>query len=198
MTIEAGDVLRVVAVMQQRGVDDLLNVFNVKYIDATPETDAHVVTALAQWLDDVFDCVDALMHDDVEFVNIMVSHVVTGNPIGEASWPTLTWGGAALHDLPHQISALASFPTSIAKRIGKKYFGGFCVDNITDDGFWDSTLTTAIVCAIAATLNAAHSWLYGDFDVGHVKENNDLQPWISGSADIVPRTQRRRTPGDGS
>jgi len=162
-----------------------------------PTDNPTVYQAVTNFLEDVYGNLVAHMSDAVDFAAINFNNVSNQEVSGDLDWNTLTTGSNVNQILPLGVAFLVLFRTGISRHVGKKYFGGFCENNIADS-IWDGTIVTDMA---AAALAARTSWSDPNgvsFAPVVIDRATQTPRGIVGhQVQIIPAYQRRRRQGAG-
>lgn len=197
MAVLQNDVVRVTARMQLHGTDDQLNVYQTRFMDAGPVTDATYAWAMAQWLDAIYDCINEHIVNSVQYVDILLYNVTQDRPMASSAWPTMDWGALDANDLPWGNAFLVSLDTGVKNVKGRKYYGGLPTSDIGDGGEWVAALVTLFACVL---LKMAGNQFYNNTNFHPGVWSPGVSEWrsfITATSDIIPAYQRRRRPGHG-
>lgn len=202
MTIDVGDVLRVVAVISWLDGDIMQNVFNTAILSGTgPFDPVDVVDDMVDWMDGLYAELTSDVTGQVDGSEIRVYiYDDVDDDWDEVGIDAFTWNpSSAVESLPRGVALLLNAKTTDPDVSGKKYFGGLTEASVTD-----GILTAAVVTAGAAV---AVEW-FGDFvgsatgatfnpGVWSVKDTAHYP--MSGTVIIpsIPAYQRRRKNGIG-
>ena len=156
MSTALGDVLRVTAVMRHDTSGVIANVFEVrlKTLVSSPLTDANTLIDMGDYMDGMYDTIDALMNDDVDFIDINVFNITQDRPYGNTPWPTLTSGALSTDVLPAQSAVFVQGNSGFSRSWARKFLGGFTELHNSPEGYVQSALTSAIA-------DWAIAWLVG-------------------------------------
>ena len=202
MSIQVGDILRIVAVLNWLDGDIMQNVFNA-VITGTggPFDEGDIVDDALDWIDTIFTELDNAQVDTLDGSEIRVyiydSIDDDWDEVGSVAWghdPVIT-----SDELPRGVAGLVNCKTSDPDVSGKKYFGGFGEGSV-QLGLWSSSLLTLIAAAavewvtpfVGATSGA--NWTPGIWS-----PTNTNFYHMTGDVIIpaIPAYQRRRKQGVG-
>lgn len=195
MTVVADDIIRVTAKMEVVANANQ-NVWHAK-ITGGPATDAEVVTAFANGMNEIYNSLVGYMQTSSVFVSIAIWNVTQDRPLGDVPWPTLTTGGSASANSAYQLAPLVKFNTLVARSQGRKYIPVRTVDAYEGGGI----ITAGELANLAAFASDALAFV--DFGVWGYKFGNwnknlmRFAPWDSAVIDDRVKTQRRRYLGSG-
>jgi hypothetical protein len=193
-----GDVIRVTA---KFSFDDeaVQNVYHIRLTATSTETDAAMLSDIADWLDDAYTYVYQAMTTAVTFDSINAYNLTAERFMGETTWPVLTAGTLTdTTSLPPQVAALVRFPTETLRSQGRKFLPpmGEAVSDGTD-GWTTGTLTALASFASSILLGV----LGVDYSAYPGNWNEDLSRWAAWASSLVnayAATQRRRRKGVGA
>lgn len=202
MTIDVGDVLRVVAVISWLDGDIMQNVFNTAILSGSgPFDPVDVVDDMVDWMDGLYAELASDVTGQVDGSEIRVYiYDDVDDDWDEVGIAAFTWNpSSAVESLPRGVALLLNAKTTDPDVSGKKYFGGLTEASVTD-----GILTAAVVTAGAAV---AVEW-FGDFVGSATGATFDPGVWsvkdlafypMSGTVIIpsIPAYQRRRKNGIG-
>jgi hypothetical protein len=156
MSCDLSDVLRVTAIMKEEDAGIQANVYLVRIHSITGAgiADATVLADMADYLDGMYDNIDTLMSNRVDFYQVNVFNVTQDRPLGNTSWPTLTHGNEGANILPTQVAAFIQGNTGYSRCWARKFVGGFTETHNESGGIIAAAL-------IAALVNMASDWLAG-------------------------------------
>lgn len=197
MTVHSGDVIKVTAVMSGPS-GAIMNVYHFHCTTIIDGDDTTVMEDLAQKLDDAYSNIADYLTGHTIFVEVRGFNVTQNAPMPTVTWPTQTVGGSAAADNPAQISFMALFRTGVSRVLGRKFFGGVHGSQIDDNGFWKSTLMTAVGQFVSELLGAFTGTLLNQYVCGVIGKNTGFfYPFLEGLAQAIPAVQRRRRYGRG-
>lgn len=151
--IEVNDIIKVVAEMLMDGVFQILNTYWVEVIDTNSLSQSDLLDDLCEWVETIYDEIDALMPNNVSFLDIAPYNFTKDEVIVAQDWPTLTAGGSAANSLAPGVAVFCWMPTSQAHCQGRKWFGPFTVTG-QDDGTWMAAIMTAVTAGVANMLGS--------------------------------------------
>lgn len=198
MTVNQNDVLEGAARTEFAGQDDVVNVWQYQYQDATPITDAQGISDVIALLEIFYTVLVAAqsvlqLYRDLRFRNVTQAQVLGTHP-----WPTMTIGGGAADPTPPGAAAVLNW-TTLKPRIGmRKFLGVFTEANVTPAGVYSAALVASIVTAAAPTLAvqtvSGRNWRFGY----QSPKTGLFEVPTSYLIQDIPGYQRRRKQGRGS
>lgn len=197
MPASALDILRLTCRMSWDG-EDVQNVFHLRMVDTTTETDAAMLSDLADYVDEAYSHINQAMPIALTFDSINLYNLTAERFMGEQPWPVLTAGTLASNtSLPPQTAALVRFTTNTLRSQGRKFLPPFGeVHNDGDDG-----LTAGAITAIALWAADFVTDVFGfDWSAAWGNYNAVMDrwaPWITALINTYYATQRRRRKGVG-
>lgn len=192
-----GDILRVTAKLAYNsGVDDIQNVYHLQYVGAT-ETDAVVHAAIATVLNTAYGEIIVRIPSTTTFESIETWNVTQDRPMVEDDWPTLTVGQTASDPLPAQCSCLVLFDTNAPRSQGRKYLP-FFTEGLSTAGILSGATLNDVADYIAVLLSEVDGGTWAAIFGNWSPTLERFAAWISGAAQAIVRTQRRRVRGVGS
>jgi len=198
MTVDAGDILEVVARQSFGGTEDVVNVFQFELQTPTSLTNTEAQDAMSEIMDDFYNNFASIVSDEVDAVSIRISNLSKAEVYGLFSWPTYAGGTATADPTPPGVCALINFSTGISRVTPRKYIGVLTEGNVEGDGTFSAgvvtNLTTAALQIIGTIAPTYGTWLYGHTS----PKTASFQPVISGVVSDIPAYQRRRKQGRGS
>lgn len=197
MAVDPNDILRIGARQQIHGTDTQMNVFYLRCDEGAAITDTIAESNVAAWVDALYACVVSHIVNSIEFTEIQIFNVTQNRPMVTQSYPTLTFGQLVAYDLPWGVALLQSYETGVVKVNGRKYFGGLSIDDVTDAGYWASTLVTLFACVllkmVGSQVSEGNYYTPGTWSRGTAL----FHPFKAAKTSFVPAYQRRRRPGHG-
>jgi len=198
MTVSPGDIVRATCKMTLSGTEDLQNVYYFQHAGSVVLSDAVVENQMISFLNTAYDKINNEQSNQVDYTTVNLYNVTTRELVAESPWPGVSSGTRTDPALPYQVSALITFPTALAKTLGKKYIGGFT--EFTNGQY--GTPTAALITALG---NFAVDLLSGleiggePFPIGHIRTDPlTFIAWSTGLIEALWATQRRRKFGIGS
>jgi hypothetical protein len=119
--IQAGNRLRVTAVMMYMGVSVVENVYDIVITGPGDGDDDHILSDLANWLDDCYTQLNSSVSTGLTYTEIRFFNTSRNMPLPPKQWPTLTAGGASGDGLPPGVSGVVTFRTYSASVVGRKF-----------------------------------------------------------------------------
>ena len=197
MAVNPLDVITITAKFVQAG-QQLRNVFQVIHAGVSSFAESAVYSALSDWLDDAYSTLQPGLTDELAFTTIEAVNSTQKTVVGEAAWPTLTVGGAAVNEAePLQIAALVRFPTNFQGAAGAKYIPGLTEGQLEPNGIISSG-TLGGLATFGSDIVAGFQVSGEDFVPG--ADNPDklrFAAFTSVVVNDVVSTQRRRKQGVG-
>lgn len=147
MTIETGDILRVVATMLWSDGNVMQNVFNAVITGGGgPWTDDDVVDDAEDWMDNVYANITDVVADVVSGSQIIVYKYDSvdddWDEVGSEVWG---WSPTSVGEqAPRGVAALINMKTSDPDVSGKKYIGGMTESGL-EDGLWNSSIIAKLI-----------------------------------------------------
>jgi len=203
MSVIVNDILKVVATMVWTDGNIMQNVFNALIDGGTgPFDDDDIVADAVSWMDNIYQNITANISDEVDGSQVQVYKYDAGDDDwDEVGTGAFTWNPAAAPDqLPRGVAAMIYARTSNADVQGKKYFGGFTEDAVTNGLYSAAQVTQLLACAADWVIDFVGSDSVADWNPG-VWSPTDLALYLmSGSvgANVIPAYQRRRKRGVGA
>ena len=149
MAIETSDAVRVTAVMNFMGSDEMVNVYHVHVTDDNSQSQANIYDDIAEYLEAIYSPLIGAMPTQVTFEQIEFFNVSKDTPEAIINWPTLTAGTVSGEFLPEGVSCLM-FARTIAKGVlGRKFMPVFTEGNYTA-GLWTAATLVAMGTSAAA------------------------------------------------
>ena len=202
MTVEIGDVLKLVASVSMPGNWTAQNVFYVKLGGTSPITDAEAESEAVSYVEAIYDTMDGEISQDCSLDDLTIHKYVPDPGVG---WETGDYVGVAnltdnftgvIQMLPHAVAAVVTGFVSDVKVRSRKSFAGFAEDQ-QDDSLWVAGALTALANAAAAWI-ADWTWIGTEyFDPGVPLQDGSWLPLIATLVGAVAGSQRRRKPGVG-
>lgn len=147
MSLQADDVLRVVASMLWTDGNVNQNVFNCKLSGSgAPWADDDIIDDCEDWLDDMYLNLTSKCSDEIDGNEVIIYVYDTAHndwdEVGSQSW---VWNPTnAADQLPRGVAALVRLWTYNADVQGKKYIPALCEDGLVD-GLFNAALITAFL-----------------------------------------------------
>lgn len=170
---------------------------NVFYFDTTTEGPQYWETDITGYLNDVWSPIEQF-----------ISPLWAGYAYDVYTWVAPSWTptfteniGLVGQDiigelLPTQMAGVILALTNHLKTRGRKAFAGFCTDALVDGVLVSGAISALIACAAAYITRVTGST--GDLVPGTwSRKTNTFHPFISGIADTILGTMRRRKIGVG-
>ena len=204
MPVDPGDIVRAVASFVLADGTIAQNILHFIASFGSQATDATVLTAIKQYIQDLYVAIDGHIDANVA-VDLCWAHVVEFDE-GEGDWITARLIGStspaitftsSVDPQPNQISPVLVANTTRPKTRGRKFLLPFS-DNSADGSEWTSTvltdLTTSLNHLLADEAVSAGNWLSPGVPRAGV---DDFREFTNGSVSSIVGTQRRRKPGVG-
>lgn len=146
MSIQVGDILRIVAVLQWLDGDIMQNVYNAVISGSGgPYDEDDIVADALDWVETMYANLVARDSDDMDGSEVRVYEYDAGDDdwdeIGSDAWVYNPTGTS--EQLPRGVARLVNFKTSDADVSGKKYLGGG-VEDAAASGLWSAGEITAL------------------------------------------------------
>jgi hypothetical protein len=200
MTVNQEDVIRVTARLKYRTLDDVQNVYYVKYEGATPLTDSAARNDLEAWLEDIYGEFSGGMPEELTFEDLTFFNYTQDAPMSDGDWPFLVQGGSATDELPSGVAAVATASTGKKNTRSRKFWGPL-TEALTTDGEW-------LAGTLSDLADAAATWIttfVGDqsgllWRPGVKTSAEEWQFWPLAEAVVraIPAYMRKRKQGKGS
>jgi len=197
MAIADGDILRVTA-KTVIGTDEQDNVYHLVCQVTTPPTDAEVLTAVIDWLDDAYAYVIEDQSTGLEYATVRVDNLTQDTTLGEDGWSSLTTGSSASQTMALQVAPVCRFLTNVLGSQGRKFLAGYTTAAHSSRGLLTAGALANMIEFISAILPGVS--IGSDADLLPGNWNNVLErfvPWANGVANSLLGTQRRRQIGSG-
>jgi hypothetical protein len=198
MTTEQFDVIEAGARLELNGTDDVINVFQFQKQNITPLSDAETVTQILDILEQIYTIFLAAQSLLLLYRDVRVTNKTQSILLGTVAWPNLVDGENVTDLVPPGAAALINFNTVVSRVSPRKYFGGFTIDSLDNNGTWDDPLLTDLVEVVALMLDSfevgGHTWQYGYLS----PKSLGFEIPVGGTLSDVPAYQRRRKQGRGS
>jgi len=191
MSVQAGDVVRIVAEMSL-GVIPVINVFHFKVaVDGTADDD-DFMTRVAALLDTLYAPLVSSLSTALSFDQIIGQNITRAELMPSKAWPVITAGTSVGHILPRQAAACVFFRTLRPKTRASKFFGGF-TENDNDLNGALSVALTALLQTLGNSLVASLADGVIDLDYGPFNQPlNRFTLAISAQIPALWRTQKGR------
>lgn len=197
MTASQNDVVRITAVMEIPIVGVIENVYHVRITSAGPIDDTDLQDAAAEFLEDIYTEINSRISDEQLYNSINIFNYTNQQVFGSISWPSLTAGLNTGDLLAPGVSALAIGRTGVSRRVGRKYFGVFTEDSITD-GFFSAATIVDIADAAEIAYGPYTATNGVEFEGGvYDRVNIIFRTILDVTATGNPAYQRRRRQGTG-
>jgi len=198
MGVAVDDIIRITAVMQFDGLDDMVNVFHFKLTSVSTSNDDEFMADMASVMDDLYTEVVLAFSELVVFIDVQGQNVTQNELLPSKPWPVLVNGGSMSTPLPSQVAACVYHGTLRPKTRASKFLPVF-TEGQNDGNGKIGDATQVLIQAfgdflVGAIVGSAFTALYGAYNKGFDRFT------VAGNA-IVPtrwRTQRRRRLGVGS
>jgi len=198
MPIAVGDILRITAVMQFDGLDDIVNVYHVKVDTNATANDDQFMDEMADAMNDLYTTINIALSELVTYIEVQGQNITQNELLPSKPWPTLVAGLSTSTPLPSQVSACVFHRTLRPKTRASKFLPVMTEGQNDGNGkIGAGTITVLQAFADALTSGFAGSQsfsFYGAYNAG-------LDRFTDVVLGIVPvrwRTQRRRRLGVGS
>lgn len=132
MAIETNDIIKITARLLVDGIHELINVFTARVLDDNGNSQDDILDDVAEYLDDAYGEIDAVMANNITFSTINVYNVSKSQPEGVLGWPTLTAGGEAGEYLPLGVACGVVGRTNVSRVLGRKFLPGVTETDTTD------------------------------------------------------------------
>ena len=205
MAISTGDILRVAARLLWNNSSDIVNVFHMLVSDDNSNTLENLIDDVLEAITDVYSNFDQYIPDNVTFADVNIQNVTQDESYGSFSWDTLTAGAGVADPISPGLSCFVYMPTFTPDVQGRKWFGPFQEDTLTD-GLWVTALTSAVTTALQGMVAGFTGTNLTDLDYRiphYVEDGVELvtPQFLEINQAVVssnPGYQRRRRPGAGS
>jgi len=198
MAVNNGDVLEATARAEFNGVEDVVNVYQIKYTGASPKTDDAAMLEVADFLDTTYQIASSAQSTNLIYREISFRNLTQGLIMGSKPWPTLTAGSGGGASNATGVAGLISLATGIAKVVLRKYLGGYIATVMEADGTFTSAFLAGLLAFGARLLDMA-TITGGNYEYGYLSpKTGSWEVPTSVSATDVPAYQRRRKQGSGS
>lgn len=198
MTVQPLDIIRVTAKATLAATEDAQNVYYFQHGGSTPLEDPPIISALANQINLAHDKLNGEQSTQLEYTTINLYNVTQRLLLSEVPWPGITSGTLADAALPYQIAGLVTFPTLLAKTLGKKYIAGFTEIGNDTFGIPTGNIITALG-QYAVDLLTLITIAGEPFPIGHIRTDPlTFIAWATGLVESLWATQRRRKIGVGS
>lgn len=198
MTVEPLDIIRVTAKATLIATEDAQNVYYFQHGGDAPLEDPPVVAALASQINLAHDQVNGEQSTQLEYTTINLYNVTQRLLLDEVPWPGITSGTLGGDALPYQVAGLVTFPTALAKTLGKKFLAGFTEAGNGAQGTPAAEIITALGNYVVELLDLVVIGGH-DFPIGHIRTDPlTFIAWATGLVESLWATQRRRKIGVGS
>lgn len=197
MTVPVNAPIRAVATFDLDAISKAQNVYHFSHISSSEKSDAAVVTAAGEFVDDIMTTLASYIHEDVVLEKVEVYAWVTNEwqPLGVAT-PAFV-GTDATTRVPSGVALLINAFKERTGHSDKKYIAG-----LTETGLAADTWVAGVLTAAA---NYLAIWLVtyngsGSVDLLPVHWNRVgkfMMPYSTGSVATRVSYQRRRRPGVG-
>lgn len=196
--VNQGDIVRIAVRAEIQGTEDHVNVYDMVKTDASGQDAASALSDLEDWVELVYLILRAIQTTALIYRELTAYNTTQQTVLGAVTITTPSSGTRVEDDIPPGNAAMISFPTTVGKVIGRKYFGGLGKGTIDPDG----SLTASIITTLISTANAIRAPFVGttgEWHYGVVRSltGQHLIPTASVIVDTVSYQRRRRT-GRGS
>lgn len=198
MATQQNDILEAACRAEINGSDDIINTFQFRYEDAAPLSEANTITDMVAVLELIYVIIEALQSSFVLYKDIRLTNKTQDILLGTVPWDTVDQGTAIGDAVPPGVASYISFSTTIPNVRPSKYFGGFTVANLDQDGTWDTALVAEMV-DVADLLLAPLGVQGREYRYGYLSPKTlAFEIPVSAVTNDVGAYQRRRKPGRGS
>lgn len=198
MATQPGDIIEAAARAEINGSDDIVNSYQFRFEEETELSDGNTVNDIIKVLELIYVIVEALQSTFVLYKDIRITNKTQQQLLGTVAWDTVSQGTAVGDAIPPGVAALINFSTTISRVMPRKYFGGFTVANLDQDGTWDTALVAEMVdigdILLAPITVQNRVWQYGYLS----PKTLAFEIPVSAVTNDVGAYQRRRKPGRGS
>lgn len=197
MSVQAGDDLRITAVMTAGVNTTAMNVFDFRVTGTGTVDDSDMMTDFEAFMSDAYAELTGIMSNQAAPVEIRGYNVSQDVPLPTVPWTTWTGPGSATSILPHGVCGFVLFRTGVSKLLGRKFLPFFSEDRV-NNGVWDATAMVAMV-AWAIEIMASEVGAATGFTIEYRVRSklNAMHPPVSATVANLPGYQRRRKPGRG-
>lgn len=198
MSVQVGDIVRIVAEMRLLTSEDIANIYHFKTVINTTADDLAFMTDVASRLDPVYQAINLVVTAGLDYVAISGQNITRNELMPTVGWPTLVAGADGGVLLPTQTSGFVFFRTLTPKVRASKFLAGFTESSNFAGGTIGAAAGTALAnyaIALLAGLTTAN------IDLDYGAYNAALARFTPVTSYIIPtrwRTQRRRRVGVGS
>lgn len=198
MTVNQNDIIEVAARMEFDGVEDVINVYQLQYLDPASLSDTQVILDINQFLNVLYGLLVAAMPLIEFFRDFRYRNITQGTLMGLVGWPGFVTGEGLGQALPPGLALLVSYNT-VVPRVGmRKYYGTFTEDNNDADGTWSAALT-AVGSAVAAATIPPFIGIVGTYQFGYLSPKTAaFEVPVGATVTDIPAYQRRRRQGRGA
>lgn len=198
MTVADGSALRVVPTFAIGGISKMQNVYYFRHDTGSPQIEGNVVADCLEYVEELMDNFQSMLHTTVELEGIEVYERVSGSwePIGEES---STWAGtgSASDRMPAGVCLMINMFKLRTGHNDRKFISGFMEGAHSGDEWSSSVITAAgaFITDIISGFTGSHGVILTPV---HWNRTTDTMSLIVGGAG-APRVayQRRRKPGVG-
>jgi hypothetical protein len=198
MTTNQNDIIEAAARMEQNGSDDVINTYQWRYEDASPIQPATTVSDIVTILELIYTIVSALQSTWLVYKDIRITNKTQDTLLGTVPWDTMVAGTLEGDAVPPGVAAYINFSTIIPNVRPSKYFGGFTVGSLDQNGTWDIALVAEMADVADLLLNdmvsQGRAYRYGYLS----PKTAAFEIPVSAITGSVGAYQRRRKPGRGS
>jgi len=196
--VNANDIVTVAVRAEDQGTEDVVNVYDLELTSVTGLTAAQALSDLEDWVELICLILDGIQTIRYIYRELTAYNRTQSTLLGGATITNPPSGIGTGNSLPSGNAGLISFPTNIARVVGRKYIGGFAVGSVDADGTLSSA-TTSVLLSAGNTIRAPYtgtngSWQYG---VWRSATNSLVVPLGTIVTDVMAY-QRRRRAGRGS
>lgn len=196
--VDPGDVLRVAAVLEFKGAEDIVNVFHLKHTGAGSFTFAEILTPLADYFDDLYAEITSVLSDEILPNYLSLANITQSTVLGAFAWGSFAGGTDTGDPTASQLCCLAYARTVLSRVQIRKYLGVFTESQMTN-GLWLTGVSSACNDFMAYHITAQQPTtgltLKGcAYNAGLARATFGISPHAS----TAPVVQRRRREGRGS
>lgn len=198
MANEQNDIIEVAARLEFDGVEDIINVFQFKYLTAGVINDQGLADDLIEILEVMYTVVVGLITTITIFRDLRITNKTKSTVLGVYPWDTLVAGTAVDVPQPPGVAALFNYSTGVPRVTPRKFLGGLRQDIIIDDGVWNGS-SVALYATAAATMLGILTATLGTYQYGYLSPKTaQFEPVNAVVVTNIPAYQRRRKQGRGS
>lgn len=195
---ENGDIIRVAALMEYDGSDDVVNVYHIRFVEGGPSVWATMSVIIQAYMDNIMLTLDTELSTLMVAKELQVSNVSQTTVFGAIDWGDFAQGGGAGEVTAAGVCCFAFARTRKPRVQIRKYYSVFPQGSMVG-GLWDQGVLDAVDDAMQ--YHIAEQTLSSTFHLQGVAWNRDLVTYEEGITVAVrsePGYQRRRKRGVGS